>query len=106
MGRTVIGSVATRNDAERAVEHLVQEHGIQRTDVSVHAADAANSAGTRAAGTDASRRGAIGGPELNEPVEVSVTCDEAQSNIVEATMREAGATRLNRHQRPHQRRRV
>ena len=52
MERTVIGSFATRRDAETAVEHLVQEYGIQRTDVSIQAAGDANSAGTRPAGAD------------------------------------------------------
>jgi hypothetical protein len=33
----IIGEFATRREAELAVEHLVQVHGIPRSGVSVHA---------------------------------------------------------------------
>jgi hypothetical protein len=46
MAHKIIGSFATRRDAELAVEHLVQEYGTERTHVSIRAAGDANSAGT------------------------------------------------------------
>jgi len=37
---TISGTFATREAADRAVEHLVQEHGIDRADIFVQAEDA------------------------------------------------------------------
>ena len=48
----MVAKFDTRRDAETAVEHLVQEHGINRADVFVRAAGKANTAGVRAAGGD------------------------------------------------------
>ncbi len=42
MERTIVANFDTRRDAETAVEHLVQEHGIERADISVRAPGAAN----------------------------------------------------------------
>ncbi|MGC2782015.1 MAG: hypothetical protein WA418_40925 [Bradyrhizobium sp.] len=96
MERTIIGHFATRREAELAVEHLVQDHGIARTDVFVQAPGAANSAGTRAAGADVEsghpgvdKRGA---PELEGEIEVSVDCHGEQSADMEGILKEAGAT--------------
>ncbi len=52
MERTIVASFATRREADLAIEHLVQQHGIDRTDVFVGAPGEANSAGTKAAGAD------------------------------------------------------
>jgi hypothetical protein len=49
---TVIASFETRRDAEVAVEHLVQEHGIERSDIFIQAEGMANSAGSKIAGAD------------------------------------------------------
>lgn len=45
MGSTIERTFATREKAELAVEHLVQEHGVERTDIFVVADGADNSAG-------------------------------------------------------------
>jgi hypothetical protein len=50
--QTVTAKFDTRRDAETAVEHLVQEYGINRADVFVSAACKANMAGVRTAGGD------------------------------------------------------
>jgi len=50
--KTVCGTFATREEAERAVEHLVQEHGINPADVFVRAQGQRNSAGTETSGAD------------------------------------------------------
>lgn len=42
MERTIVANFDTRRDAETAVEHLVQEHGIDRADIFVRAPGAAN----------------------------------------------------------------
>ena len=50
---TIYGDFNTREAADRAIEHLVQELGIDRTDVFVQAKDGANTAGTAPSGGDA-----------------------------------------------------
>jgi hypothetical protein len=99
MESTIVASFSTRRDAELAVEHIVQEHGIDRADVFVQAAGAANSAGQRAAGADtqSGRRdsAARGQPDLNGPVEVSVDLHSQDAAArVEGALKQAGATRL------------
>ena len=101
MERTIIGHFATRRAAELAVEHLVQDHGIARTDVFVQAAGTANSAGSQAAGADVEsghpgvdKRGA---PELEGEIEVSVDCHGDQPAVVEGVLKEAGAQRVSAH---------
>ncbi|MGJ4950305.1 hypothetical protein [Bradyrhizobium sp. HKCCYLS20291] len=98
MERTIIGHFATRRAAELAVEHLVQDHGVARTDVVVRAAGAANSAGSRAAGADVEsghpgvdKRGA---PELEGDIEVAVGGGAAGSADVAGIMKEAGARQV------------
>jgi hypothetical protein len=99
MERTVIGSFPTRREAELAVEHLVQEHGIARTDVFVRAQGAANSAGSEAAGADveSGHPGVVkrGTPELEGAIEVSVDCHDGQASVVEAAFKDAGARQLH-----------
>jgi hypothetical protein len=101
MERTIIGSFSTRRDAEIAVEHLVQQHGIARTDVFIQAQGKANSAGSETGGADiesgypgVAKRGQ---PQLDGDVEVSVDCHGDDARMVEATFKEAGAKRLRSH---------
>jgi hypothetical protein len=49
---TIIGEFATRREAELAVDHLVQECGVPRSDVFVQPVGRANSARTHAAAAD------------------------------------------------------
>ena len=53
MEKTVVASFATRRDAEIAVEHLVQKHGIERADIFIRAPRRANTAGVEPAGPTA-----------------------------------------------------
>jgi hypothetical protein len=95
---TVVAAFDTRRQAEIAVEHLVQEYGIDRRSVSVHPSGAANSAGTRAAGADVeSGHPGVekhGAPELNAAIEVSVDCDEADRARVERAFASAEAAHV------------
>jgi hypothetical protein len=50
---TIVGEFETRRGAELAVEHVVQECGVPRSDVLVGPTNSANTAGTRPAGADA-----------------------------------------------------
>lgn len=53
MSSTLEKTFATREQAELAVEHLVQELGVERTDIFVTAQGAQNSSGEAASGGDA-----------------------------------------------------
>ncbi len=101
MERTIIGHFATRRAAELAVEHLVQDHGLARTDVAVQAAGQANSAGSKAAGADVeSGHPGVdkqGAPELEGEIEVSVECRDEPPSELESIMKEAGARRVSTH---------
>ncbi|MGF7159552.1 hypothetical protein FHS85_001171 [Rhodoligotrophos appendicifer] len=59
MGKTIVGTFETREQAELAVEHLVQELGLDRSDVFVAAAEAENTAGEEFDIVEAER----GGPD-------------------------------------------
>ena len=52
MGTTLNATFETRREAEMTVERLVQEHGIERTDIFVAAAGDVNTAGEEQAGSD------------------------------------------------------
>ena len=65
-GRTITGSFNTRREAEMAVEHLVQDYGLDRSRVHVRPAGDENTSGNVASGADAAERhrgsGAPGDP--------------------------------------------
>ena len=90
MDKTITACFDTRRSAETAVEHLVQEHGVDRSDVFIAAAGKSNTAGVRPAGADV----AHGKPKLSGPIEVSVDCHGETSSIVKAALEKAGATHL------------
>lgn len=98
MERTIVASFATRREADLTIEHLVQQHGVDRADVLVKAPGDANSAGTKAAGadTESGHPGVekSGRPQLAGPVEVSVDCYGNEAARVEAAFREAGALKM------------
>ena len=98
MDRNIVAKFDTRRDAETAVEHLVQEHGIERADISIRGPGMANTAGTRPAGADVeSGHPGVekqGTPKLSGPIEVSVECDADLTIVVKSALKKAGATRL------------
>jgi hypothetical protein len=98
MEQTVVAYFDNRRDAELAVEHLIQERGIQRTDVFLQARGEANTAGVKAAGADVEsghpgveKRGT---PRLDGEIELSVDCHGAERDMVLKTLQESGARRL------------
>ena len=98
MESTIAAQFETRRDAETAVEHLVQAHGIPRADIFIRARGVANSAGVKAAGADvesghdgAQERGT---PELAGLIEVSVDYHGKDAEAVRKALREAGAKSL------------
>ena len=98
MAYSVCGSFATRREAELAVEHLVQDHHLNRKSVTIQPAGAQNTAGKEAAGADVeSGHPGLekhGDPKLGGAIEVRVACSEGERQMVEAVLREAGGERL------------
>ena len=82
MSTTVTGQFQTRRDAEMSIERLVQEYGIERTDIFVSAAGSENTVGEELAGSDTegNEPGADGRDDaaLNGAVEVSVDLDDEE----------------------------
>lgn len=96
--KTVCGIFATREEAERAVEHLVQEHGIDRSDVFVRAQGSENSAGTGVSGGDAAEGNAQESAEeaaLEGLIEVSADVRSSQIADAEGALREVGAQNVS-----------
>ena len=100
MGNTIKATFKTRRDAEMAVERLVQEHDIPRTDIFIEAASAENTAGTKVAGADRETghpgEKADGAPALHGKIEVSVDVNAAgRDEIVRKAFGEFGASDLS-----------
>ncbi len=95
MGDTIIGRFASRREADLAIEHLVQEHGIDRTDVFVQPASADNSAGVQPDGADieSGHPGIAkdGAPALEGAIEVSVDVNGGDGETVRSALVAAGA---------------
>jgi hypothetical protein len=87
MPNRVNASFATRREAELAVEHLVQEHRIDRQAITVRAEGDENTAGTRAAGADVEKDA---DPALAGRIAVSVICSANQRPVIEGALREVG----------------
>jgi hypothetical protein len=92
MSNTITAIFETRRAAELAIEHLVQEHGVPRTDVTVDAEGAANSSGTERSGADDPRteQGAQNQPKLAGAIRVSVRDDGTARKAIEAALQDAG----------------
>lgn len=97
MSQTIKSNFATRRDAELAIEHLVQEHGVERTDIFVAPLGGQNSAGEAAPGSDLPS--ASPGEEdrtegaLNGRIEVSVDLrDDDQASAVRAVFQDLGGS--------------
>jgi hypothetical protein len=92
MSQTIEKRFATRQDAESAVELLVQEHGIDRSDIFIAADGPENSVGENVSGGDAPaplEEDARTDAPLNSPVLVSVDVnDDAIVPTVQAVMTE------------------
>ncbi|CAK7255052.1 MULTISPECIES: hypothetical protein [unclassified Shinella] len=85
--KTMWAIFATREAADRAVEHLVQQCGIDRADVFIEPDTHANTAGVEASGGDTVRADA--------PLhgEIRVSADIARTDLLKAeqAFRQAGA---------------
>lgn len=81
MSRTVSAEFDTRRDAEMAVEHIVQEHGLDPKAVAILPVAQENSAGTATAGGDTEgghhKTDTEGEPALAGRLRVTVDVDDA-----------------------------
>ena len=92
MESTITGEFDTRRSAELAVEHVVQECGVPRTDVFVQPTGGANTAGTRSAGADAKAAPAAEGHQkLEGSLEVSVDFHGDDPERIAGVLKSAGA---------------
>lgn len=96
MAKTITAKFSTRRDAELAVEHLVQEYGIDRADIFLAAPQGGNSAGSRAAGADVESGHPhvqkSGSPALAGDIELSVDLNDDREATIRRALDDAGAT--------------
>ncbi|MCJ8056154.1 hypothetical protein GB928_028585 [Shinella curvata] len=85
--KTMWATFATREAADRAVEHLVQQCGIARTDVFIEPNAGLNTAGIKPSGGDAVRADA----PLHGEIRVSADIAHADLLDAEKAFRQAGA---------------
>lgn len=92
MTNEIIATFDTRSAADLAVEHLVQEHGVARTDIVVDAEGAANSSGTKRSGADAAPAadGPDRQPKLRGEIRVTVRSVGTRRKVIEAALKDAG----------------
>ena len=98
MALTIVAEFETRRAAEISVEHLVQEHGIDRADIFVSSQGKGNTSGTRPAGADVeSGHPGVdhdGEPKLSGSIEVSVECEQEKSTLVKSALEKAGGVKI------------
>lgn len=94
MSTTLTGTFDSRDQADMAVERLVQEIGIERTDIFVTASGPDNSAGNRIGGADSETvdQGERDDVPLAGGIMVSIDLqDDAKVEVVTAALEEFGA---------------
>jgi hypothetical protein len=93
---TIRAVFETREAADRAVEHLVQHHGISRPDVFIQSISDQNSAGSVPSGGDLSHgEGARKDAPLQGDIEVSADIAASQVAAVQRCLGDAGALRVS-----------
>lgn len=99
MSQTLKTTFATRREAELAVERLVQEHGVDRSDIFVAPEGVANSAGEVVSGSDqpsaAPTEAGRSDAALNGRITVSVDLqDDSLADVVKKAFTETGSQDL------------
>lgn len=93
---TINAAFETREAADLAVEHLVQQHGVARADIFIQSATDENTAGSAPSGGDASHEGgARRDAPLNGEVEVSADIRSSLIDAVSQAFDELGAIRVS-----------
>lgn len=100
MATTLKAYFNTRREAETAIEHLVQDHGLPREAVFVAPEGAANSAGLEEAGSDVASHPQntdnANAPALKGRLELTVEVGDGDLAKVEQYLRETGAEEISR----------
>lgn len=86
----------TREAADYAIEHLVQQHGLNRADVFVEPDSAENTAGNRISGSDRGKDDAPEEAPLHGALKVSADVPQSEVETVEKTFREMGGQDIAR----------
>ncbi len=98
MPKTITAAFTTRRDAETAVEHLVQEHGLDRNAVRIVSASDTNTAGTERAGGDVedghAKTATEGSPALAGKIQVSADVDDAAIDKVRSSFETYGGSEI------------
>lgn len=94
MAATIKALFPSRREVELAVEHLVQEYGIERSDIFIEPTGPENSSGVPA--TVVGSRSSVTSVDADSSayggqLEVSVDMNEDETDAVAAAFREAGA---------------
>ena len=99
MPKTITAEFTSRRDAETAVEHLVQEHGLDRGAVRIASASDLNTVGTQAAGADLEggtrKTGTEGEPALAGKIRVSVDVAENETDKAISSFETYGGSRIS-----------
>jgi hypothetical protein len=94
MDSEVKGAFRDRGAAELALEHLVQEIGLDRTAVFIAAQGSENSSGTQRSGADArsslAQSSSEADPHLEGEIEMSIGCSDGEVERVQKAVRETG----------------
>lgn len=87
---------STREQAELAIEHLVQEHGVDRSVIFVEPVEDSNTSGTQISGGDAPSGGAgsrsRSDAPLNGAIRLTVGASRNQLALLREALEQAGAT--------------
>lgn len=93
---TIRATFDTREAADLAVEHLVQQHGISRPDILIQSATDRNTTGSKPSGGDASHDcGSRNDAALEGEIEVSADIASDQIAAVQRSLGDAGAIRVS-----------
>ena len=99
MPETITALFTQRRDAEMAVEHLVQEHGIDRGAIQISAASEQNTVGTEVAGGDLEggheKTDTDGGPALEGKIRVSAEVDSEKVDAAITSFKTYGGTEIS-----------
>lgn len=99
--QTIDAYFRSRREADLALEHLVQDHGLERTNLFVRSATQANTTGVETAGGDAAAGRPGTGRRDDSPlageVLLSVELPDGRLDQVRADLEQAGATDIRRH---------
>jgi hypothetical protein len=94
MMKTITAHFETRRQVELAVEHCVQDYGLERSDIFIQPAGSENSAGSVIAGADAESghpgTEKHGSPALSGLIEVSADVDDERVDEVRTAFEDAG----------------